>query len=127
MMTTRDKTLLIVDDAPDNIQLLSGLLKAQYKVKAATGGEKALSIAQKAPHPDLILLDVVMPGMDGYQVCEKLKADTLTANIPVVFVTGHSSEKERRRGMEMGGAGYLSKPVDPRELFDVLERILVSN
>ena len=71
-MTDREKTLLVVDDAPDNIQLLSGLLKATYKVKAATSGEKALVIASKAPAPDLVLLDVMMPGMDGYEVCRQL-------------------------------------------------------
>jgi CheY-like chemotaxis protein len=125
-MTTREKTLLVVDDAPDNIQLLSGLLKEKYKIKAATSGEKALLVARKTPPPDLILLDVMMPGMDGYEVCRLLQADALTRPIPVVFVTGHATEEERQRGLAMGAAAYLSKPVAPQELFSTVERILDS-
>ena len=125
-MSTRDKTLLVVDDAPDNIQLLSGLLKEIYKIKAATSGEKALLIARKTPPPDLILLDVMMPGMDGYEVCRQLQADTLTRSIPVVFVTGHATEQEQQRGLAMGAAAYLSKPVAPQELLSTVERILDS-
>lgn len=124
--STRDKILLVVDDAPDNIQLLSGLLKEKYKIKAATSGEKALVIACKTPPPDLILLDVMMPGMDGYEVCRQLQADALTRAIPVVFVTGHATEEEKQRGLAMGAAAYLSKPVAPHELFSTVERILDS-
>ena len=123
-MNTRNKILLVVDDAPDNIQLLSGLLKETYKIKAATSGEKALMIARKTPPPDLILLDVMMPGMDGYEVCRQLQADALTRSIPVVFVTGHATKEERQRGLDMGAAAYLSKPVAPAELFETVERIL---
>lgn len=123
-MSEKDKTLLVVDDAPDNIQLLSGLLKATYKVKAATSGEKALMIANRAPVPDLVLLDVMMPGMDGYEVCRQLKAEGATRDIPVVFVSGHSSVEERQRGLDMGAAAYLSKPVDPEALYGVLEKLL---
>ena len=72
-MGSDKKIILVVDDAADNIQLLNGLLKADYKIKAATSGEKALTIANKSPHPNLVLLDVVMPGMDGYEVCKLLK------------------------------------------------------
>jgi CheY-like chemotaxis protein len=123
-MHTRDKTLLVVDDAPDNIQLLSGLLKESYKIKAATSGEKALLIASKAPPPDLILLDVMMPGMDGYEVCAQLQQDDYTRVIPVVFVTGHASEEEKQRGLSLGASAYLSKPVVRDELFSVIERLL---
>jgi len=125
-MSTRDKTLLVVDDAPDNIQLLSGLLKEKYKIKAATSGEKALVVARKTPPPDLILLDVMMPGMDGYEVCRQLQADAATRSIPVVFVTGHASEEEQQRGLAMGAAAYLSKPVVPQELLSTVERLLNS-
>ena len=125
-MSTRDKILLVVDDAPDNIQLLSGLLKDKYKIKAATSGEKALLIARKTPPPDLILLDVMMPGMDGYEVCRQLQADALTRAIPVVFVTGHATEQEKQRGLAMGAVAYLSKPVAPQELLSTVERILNS-
>ncbi len=125
-MSTRDKTLLVVDDAPDNIQLLSGLLKEKYKIKAATSGEKALVVARKSPPPDLILLDVMMPGMDGYEVCRQLQADAATRSIPVVFVTGHASEEEQQRGLAMGAAAYLSKPVAPQELLSTVARLLNS-
>ena len=125
-MSTRDKTLLVVDDAPDNIQLLSGLLKEKYKIKAATSGEKALIVARKSPPPDLILLDVMMPGMDGYEVCRQLQADAATRAIPVVFVTGHATQEEQQRGLEMGAAAYLSKPVAPQELLSTVERLLNS-
>ena len=126
-MSARDKTLLVVDDAPDNIQLLSGLLKENYKIKAATSGEKALIIARKTPPPDLILLDVMMPGMDGYEVCRQLQADALTRTIPVIFVTGHVTEEEQQRGLAMGAVAYLSKPVAPQELLSTVERILNSH
>ena len=125
-MSTRDKILLVVDDAPDNIQLLSGLLKDKYKIKAATSGEKALLISRKTPPPDLILLDVMMPGMDGYEVCRQLQADALTRAIPVVFVTGHATEQEKQRGLAMGAVAYLSKPVAPQELLSTVQRILDS-
>ena len=125
-MQTRDKILLVVDDAPDNIQLLGGLLKDKYKIKAATSGEKALEIARKAQQPDLILLDVMMPGMDGYEVCARLKSDESTRGIPVIFVTGHASEVEIQKGLGMGAEAYLSKPVVPDELFSAVERILQS-
>lgn len=120
-MSERDKILLVVDDTPDNIQLMSGILKGKYKVKAATSGEKALIVAGKVPAPDLILLDVMMPGMDGYEVCRQLKADIATREIPVVFVTGHATDEERRRGLELGAVAYLSKPVDPDILLDTVE------
>ncbi|RLA46893.1 MAG: response regulator [Gammaproteobacteria bacterium] len=125
-MSTRDKTLLVVDDAPDNIQLLSGLLKEKYKIKAATSGEKALLVARKMPSPDLILLDVMMPGMDGYEVYRQLQADALTRSIPVVFVTGHATQEEQQRGLAMGAVAYLSKPVAPQELLSTVERVLNS-
>ena len=122
-MTDRDRTILVVDDAPENIQLLSGLLKSAYKVKAATSGEKALMVAGKQPGPDLVLLDVMMPGMDGYEVCRQLQADVLTRDIPVVFVSGHTSQEEQQRGLALGAVGFLSKPVEPEVLFNTIERI----
>lgn len=123
-MNTRNQTLLVVDDAPDNIQLLSGLLKEHYKIKAATSGEKALMIAGKTPQPDLILLDVMMPGMDGYEVCRQLKGNEGTRLIPIVFVTGHATEDEQQRGLGMGAAAYLSKPVVAQELLSIIGRLL---
>jgi putative two-component system response regulator len=125
-MNNNKKIILVVDDTPDNIQLLSGLLKDSYKVKAATNGEKALVVANKAPQPDLILLDVMMPGMDGHTVCKKLKQDEATRRIPVVFVSGNTSEQEIRQGMDLGADGYLGKPVDPAQLVALINRVLIN-
>jgi len=124
-MNSDKKIILVVDDMPDNIQLLSGLLKARYKVKAATSGEKALVIANKNPQPDLILLDVVMPEMDGHAVCEKLKNEASTKQIPIVFVSGNTSEEEIKRGIDLGAERNLRKPVDPSELTTLIQKILV--
>ena len=106
-------TILIVDDTPDNLKLLSGLLKESYRVKVANNGRKALEIAATAPVPDLILLDVVMPEMDGYEVCATLKGMPGTRNIPVIFLTGRTDESDRERGFAMGAVDYIAKPVDP--------------
>ena len=106
-------TILIVDDTPENIDVLSNLLKDSYKVKAAVNGRTALAIAAKEPKPDLILLDVMMPEMDGYEVCQKLKADPLTAAIPVIFVTAKSEVEDEQRGFALGAVDYITKPISP--------------
>ncbi len=106
-----EKVILVVDDAPPNIAILAGILKDAYKVKVAKDGERALKIARAAP-PDLILLDVMMPGMDGYEVCSQLKADAATRDIPVVFVTGMTDGADEAKGLALGAVGYLTKPVD---------------
>lgn len=107
------QTILIVDDTPDNIALLSALLKDRYKTKAATQGERALVIAAADPPPDLILLDIVMPGMDGYEVCRQLKADPRTAGIPVIFLTALAQHDDEAMGLKLGAVDYLTKPVNP--------------
>ncbi|MBT3226656.1 MAG: response regulator [Deltaproteobacteria bacterium] len=117
------KTILVVDDTPENIDVLVGILKQFYKVKAAPSGEKALKSAGKKP-PDLILLDIMMPEMDGYQVLEQLKTDPVTVNIPVVFVTGMSDNADQEKGMAMGAKGYLTKPVDPQKVLELAQKIL---
>jgi len=104
-------TVLVVDDTPDNLSLMMELLKGDYKVQLANGGERALKLARRAPQPDLILLDIMMPGMDGYEVCEQLKADPLTRAIPVVFLTAKSEEDDERKGLEVGGVDYITKPI----------------
>ena len=114
--TTDKKVVLVVDDTPANIDLIKGILQGSYKMKAATSGEKALKIAAKTPAPDLILLDVMMPEMDGYQVCERLKGDPATAVIPVLFVTGHADEAERAKGLALGALDFITKPVVPEAL-----------
>lgn len=120
------KTVLIVDDSADNIQLLSGVLKQYYKVKAATRGDRALKIVQKKPPPDLVLLDVVMPEMDGYEVCRQLKENPQTMNIPVVFISGNTSAEEQQKGLDMGAEAYMGKPVDSSKLLEIIERLLAS-
>jgi sigma-B regulation protein RsbU (phosphoserine phosphatase) len=104
------KTILIVDDTPINIGVISGALKDIYKTKVATNGEKALIIASGDEKPDLILLDVMMPGMDGYEVCRRLKADPSTQNIPVIFLTGQTGAEDETRGFEVGAVDYIHKP-----------------
>jgi putative two-component system response regulator len=118
------KTILVVDDAPENLDLLVGLLKENYLVKAAINGELALKIAQSSKPPDLILLDIVMPGIDGLEVCRILKDNQSTAHIPIVFLSGQASGEDCERGLEMGGAAYLQKPVEPDSLFSILEIVL---
>jgi len=105
--------LLVVDDTPENIDILSGILRKDYKVKAALNGMKALSIASQEPRPDLILLDIMMPEMDGYEVCEALKANPFTANIPVIFITAKSEEKDEELGLKLGAVDYITKPISP--------------
>jgi putative two-component system response regulator len=106
-------TLLIVDDATENLTILDALLRPRYGVRAANSGEKALRIAAGEPKPDLILLDVMMPGLDGYQVFERLRADPGTRDIPVIFLTAMDSVEAQLRGLEAGAVDYISKPIVP--------------
>src|ERR1700741_3667650 len=107
------KLILIVDDTPLNIGVISGALKDSYKTKVATNGEKALALASAEEKPDLILLDVMMPGMNGYEVCSRLKADPVTSEIPVIFLTGQTAAEEETRGFEVGAVDYVHKPFSP--------------
>lgn len=104
--------ILVVDDIPDNITLLSGLLRDLYKVRIAVNGEKALNAVRENP-PDLILLDVMMPVLDGYETCRRLKQDEKTRDIPVIFLTAKSETEDESRGFMMGAADYIMKPVNP--------------
>ena len=114
MASVADKhTILVVDDTPDNITLLCGLLGEQYKNKVATNGQKALQIAFAKPHPDLILLDIMMPGMDGYEVCRQLQANPDTAAIPIIFLTAKSQDEDETKGFELGAVDYITKPITP--------------
>jgi len=106
-------TVLITDDTPSNIQTLAGCLKDQYNIKVATNGERCLELAQAKEAPDLILLDVMMPDMDGYQVLESLQSAENTADIPVIFVTGKNEEKEEEEGLLRGAVDYITKPFRP--------------
>lgn len=106
-------TILVVDDTPDNIQIIHGVLSQQYQIRAATSGNKALQLAQIQPRPELILLDVMMPEMDGFEVCRRLKRDPATNNIPVIFVTAKTDSIDERTGFELGAVDYISKPISP--------------
>lgn len=106
-------TLLMVDDSPENLTILGELLRPTYRVRAAISGKKALRIARQTPQPDLILLDVMMPGLDGYQVFEMLRADAATRHIPVIFLTARDGIADELRGLELGAADYITKPIVP--------------
>ncbi|HET9953387.1 MAG TPA: two-component system response regulator [Polyangiaceae bacterium] len=110
--TLNKPVVLVVDDAPESIDVLRGVLGAEYQVKAAILGPLALEIAENAP-PDLILLDVMMPGMDGYEVCRRLKSRPSTAKIPVIFVTTLSDVGSETRGLDLGAVDYVTKPYVP--------------
>lgn len=106
-------TILIVDDSPENLAVLSELLQTEYRVRAATSGDKALRVVKTTPKPDLILLDVMMPEMDGYEVFSRLRADSETRDIPVVFVTAMDSTEAEIRGLDVGAVDYIAKPIVP--------------
>jgi putative two-component system response regulator len=116
--SNKDKpTILIVDDTPDNIMLLSRLLKDRYNTKVANNGSLALQIAQGTPGLDLILLDVMMPGLDGYETCRQLKANPVTADIPVIFLTAKNQVEDEAMGLSLGAVDYIAKPISPPILF----------
>lgn len=108
--STPSSTILIVDDSPINIKALGEPLKDLYKIRIATNGEKALEIAKSSNPPDLILLDIIMPSKNGYEVCKELKTDSATKNIPVIFITAMDEEKDETKGLELGAVDYITKP-----------------
>ena len=112
-MTPEQKLILVVDDTPLNISVITGALKDTYRTKVATNGPKALAIAAADEKPDLILLDVMMPEMDGYEVCRRLKADPTTREIPVIFLTAQTEAEDETRGFEVGAVDYVHKPFSP--------------
>ncbi|APW38938.1 two-component system response regulator [Rhodoferax koreense] len=113
LRTTAKRTVLVVDDTPDNLALMSGLLKDTYRVKLASSGARALQITTARPLPDLILLDIMMPDMDGYEVMRHLRADPETADIPVIFLTAMSASDDEKTGLDMGAVDYITKPINP--------------
>lgn len=108
-------TVLVVDDTSANLSLVAGLLQPHYTVKAANHGAKALKIVQEDP-PDMILLDILMPDIDGYEVCRRLKADPATQHIPVIFLTSQSEAEDEELGLELGAVDYITRPINPRIL-----------
>ena len=107
--------VLAVDDTPENLDVVKTLLTPKFVVKAAVNGMMALKIVEKQP-PDLILLDIRMPQMDGFEVCRKLKANDASADIPVVFLTGESDAETEADALAAGAAGYITKPINPDAL-----------
>lgn len=111
---TATPTILVVDDAPDSIEPIVRCLQAgDYRTRIANSGERALVLARAAPRPDLILLDVMMPGLDGYEVCRRLRDDPLTADIPVIFLTVRTDECDEQQGFDAGAVDYITKPISP--------------
>lgn len=122
---TGKATILVVDDTPDHLTLVSNLLKNEYRVKIAIDGDIALKIAASDPPPDLILLDVTMPGMDGYEVCRRLKSSPATVHIPVIFLTARLDEADEMKGLALGAIDYITKPINPNILLARVKNHLV--
>ncbi len=112
-MDQRQATILIVDDTPENLSVLGELLQPAYRVRAANSGRRALQIARSVPAPDLILLDIMMPDMDGYAVLAELRSAPNTRDIPVIFVTAMDSTEDEERGLDYGAVDYIAKPLRP--------------
>ena len=113
MKADAQPTVLVVDDTPDNLTLISDLLMDRYRVRVANSGERALKIAASDDAPDLILLDIMMPGMDGYEVCTRLKNGAATRDIPVIFLTAKVTVEDEERGLALGAVDYITKPISP--------------
>jgi putative two-component system response regulator len=113
MDTPKSATLLVIDDAPETLGVLSDLLLPHYRVRVATSGPQGLRLANLEPRPDLILLDVMMPVMDGYAVLAQLRASELTRDIPVIFLTALAEAEDIERGLRQGAADYITKPCSP--------------
>ena len=110
---SRKPTVLIVDDTPENLKLMTGLLAEDYDTRVANNGERALKIAMGETPPDLVLLDIMMPGMDGYEVCRRLKADSRTRDVPVIFLTAKVEVEDEQLGFDVGAVDYITKPISP--------------
>ena len=106
-------TILIVDDTPENLKLMTGMLAEDYDTRVANSGERALKLAMDGATPDLVLLDIMMPGMDGYEVCRRLKADARTCEIPIIFLTALTEIEDEQAGFDVGAVDYITKPVSP--------------
>ena len=108
-----DRLILIVDDTPENLHFIGGILEPYYRVRVANSGAVALKVAQIHPTPDLILLDIMMPEMDGYEVLKRLRAQPESADTPVIFVTAMDSDADEALGLSLGAVDYITKPVSP--------------
>ena len=115
-MTNKSPLVLAVDDTPENIDVLVGLLAPNYRIKVATSGERALSLAASSDTPDLILLDIMMPGMDGFEVCRRLKEDENLKDVPVIFISALERVEDKIRAFSSGGVDYITKPFQADEV-----------
>jgi putative two-component system response regulator len=111
--TAKRETILVTDDSPDNIAFMSAFLKEDYRVKAAIDAETALTIAASDDPPDIVLMDIIMPGIDGYEACRRLKENPKTKDIPVIFLTSQTDMESERRGFELGAIDFISRPIRP--------------
>ena len=118
--------ILAVDDTPENLDVVKGILAPENIVRVAINGMVALKIAQKQS-PDLILLDINMPGMDGFEVCSKLKSDEITAHIPVIFLTAELDSTSKQKGLDLGAVDYVTKPINPEVLKESVRNQLYQN
>lgn len=112
--------ILVVDDTPANIDIVMAILGELDELAVALDGEEALEILEEEK-PSVVLLDIVMPGIDGFEVCKRIKDNPDTASIPVVFLSGNGSEEERKKADELGAAGFLTKPIDPDALKSAIQ------
>lgn len=112
-MSDEREVILVVDDTPENIDILISALEDRYIVKATRSGEQALKLLQKDPKPDMVLLDIMMPGMDGYEVCRQMKSEPRTADIPVIFITALNDYEDEEKGLDLGAVDYITKPINP--------------
>ncbi len=117
-------TVLIVDDTEANIDILMYVLGNDYDIMVAMDGETALEVAT-AEAPDLILLDIMMPGMDGFEVCERLKADETTKDIPIMFLSAHAEDREQKRALSLGAVDFITKPIDMVEIQEKVKSCLM--
>jgi len=124
MTSPEKKTILLVDDTPANIQVANSILKDDYKIRIATSGPKALELTKVQPRPDLILLDIMMPNLDGHGVCEALRGDLSTREIPVIVLSGLADVSEKVKSLGLGADDYLTKPFDPDELLARIQAAL---
>jgi CheY-like chemotaxis protein len=118
------RTILIVDDTPENITYLSAILKGLYKIKVANGGKRALTLLENGLVPNLILLDVMMPDIDGYAVFKALKKIENVKNVPVVFLTALTDQKNQEKALELGAASYIAKPIDPATVLTCIKEYI---
>jgi CheY-like chemotaxis protein len=118
---TARMSILVVDDTPDNLSLIHGLLRDSYKVRVATNATKAMQILEQGDLPDLALLDVMMPGQDGYELCSRMKADPRLRDIPVIFISARSEIADEQKAFASGGVDYVTKPISPATLLARIE------